>query len=222
MLPVQGLRTFQAKGGARGGACWWTCWGTSLVSWGFSELQESLPDQDCRTCCNKKKARRKGQLDVTVALPFRNGKTPETETCLLGFRVQPLQQFSPGLVPVEVGKPTPASPPSMPAVSVCWQRLAHLLLQVHMDLCTVHTGQAAEVLPQHSFGECLRPLPRHPALPAQVPVCPGTIKLPLVATIKKFFFSSAPKYMRLWARKQTKMRHFKTQVLQYIQYITTD
>lgn len=40
---------------------------------GFSEMQESQPNQYCRTCCNREKALIKSQLDVTVTLTYKNG-----------------------------------------------------------------------------------------------------------------------------------------------------
>lgn len=40
----------------------------------FSEMQESQSDQHFRTCCNKKKAIIKDQLDVTVTLTYKNGR----------------------------------------------------------------------------------------------------------------------------------------------------
>lgn len=39
-----------------------------------SELQDSLPEQDCRTSYNREKARGNSLLDVTVTLPSRNGR----------------------------------------------------------------------------------------------------------------------------------------------------
>jgi len=58
------------------------------------------------------------QIGETLHWPCRpgmEGRTPETETSLLAFGVQPLQQFSPGLVPARRGQPAPGCPPSMPA-----------------------------------------------------------------------------------------------------------
>lgn len=41
---------------------------------GFSEMEESQPDQHCRTCCNKEKAIIEDHLDVTVTLTYKNGR----------------------------------------------------------------------------------------------------------------------------------------------------
>lgn len=40
-LPIQGSKTFWAKGDTKGETCWWTCWGASLVSWGFLKCRNA-------------------------------------------------------------------------------------------------------------------------------------------------------------------------------------
>lgn len=70
---------------------------------GFSEMQESQPEQHWRSCCHKEKAIIKYQLDVTVTFIWKNGRKDS--------RNRPWSRISPGLVAVHVEKLTPASPP---------------------------------------------------------------------------------------------------------------
>lgn len=70
---------------------------------GFSEMQESQPDQPCRTCCNKEKAVMKDQLGVTVTLTYKDGRKDSRNKTRIQVKPRP------GAVHVE--KPTPASPP---------------------------------------------------------------------------------------------------------------